>query len=81
MDIDLGQDVSFKVTYNGSVYMLREPSVKEVMGLKDMDAQDQNAILSFMDNLGLPVAVSEKMPISKVKRLIDTLVGAISEKK
>jgi hypothetical protein len=81
VDIDLGQDVVFKVKYNSKEYALREPTVKETVGLKDVGADDQYAVLKFIATLGLPLEVAEAMPLSKIKKLVETLVGAISEKK
>lgn len=79
MDIDLGQDVEFVVKYNGASFKMREPSVLEATSLKD--ESDTIAIVEFLEKLGLPKEAAEKMPISKMKKLVETMLGAISEKK
>lgn len=81
MDIDLGQDIEFVVKYNGTEYKLREPSVKEVSFLKEKSPDDQDAVLEFLSLLGLPVSISENMPVTKLKKLVDSMVGVLSEKK
>lgn len=81
MDIDLGQDIEFVVKYNGAEYKLREPSVKEVSFLKEKSPDDQGAVLEFLSILGLPVSISENMPVTKLKKLVDSMVGVLSEKK
>lgn len=81
MEIDLGQDVAFKVKYNSKEYTLREPTVKETVAFRDVGNEDQYAVLKFISSLGLPLEVAEAMPISKIKKLIEALVGAVQEKK
>lgn len=81
MDIDLGQDVSFNVKYNGQAYVLREPTVRETQGLKLAQEQDDLAVIRFLSSLGLPEDVALNMPITKMKKLVEGMVGAISEKK
>lgn len=81
MDIDLGQDVVFKVSYNSSIYELREPTVGEMQGLKKKMEDDEMALIKFLANLGLPESVGSGMPVTKIKKLVDAMVGAISEKK
>lgn len=81
MDIDLGTDIKFNVTYGGQVYSLREPSVKEAMGFKKEAEADDMAVIKFISALGLPMEVAECMPVSKARKLVDALVGALSEKK
>jgi hypothetical protein len=79
MDIDLGQDVEFVVKYNGASFKMREPSVLEATSLKD--GTDTMSIVDFLNKLGLPTEVANKMPVSKMKKLVETMLGAISEKK
>lgn len=79
MDIDLGQDVEFVIKYNGASYKMREPNVKETMALKDSNSNED--LIAFLGNLGMDVGVLEKMPISKMKKLVESMLGAISEKK
>lgn len=79
MDIDLGQDVEFVVKYNGASFKMREPSVLEATSLKD--GSDTISIVEFLEKLGLPKSAAEKMPVSKMKKLVETMLGAISEKK
>lgn len=79
MDIDLGQDVEFLIKYNGASYKMREPSVKETMALKDSNSNED--LIQFLSRLGMDANVLEAMPISKMKKLVESMLGAISEKK
>lgn len=79
MDIDLGQDVEFVIKYNGASYKMREPSVRETMALKDSTSNED--LIQFLAKLGMDAKVLESMPISKMKKLVESMLGAISEKK
>lgn len=81
MDIDLGSSIKFNVKFNENSYEMREPTVGEMMKLKDLSADDHSKIVDFLAILGMPREATESMPIRSVKALIDTIVGAISEKK
>jgi hypothetical protein len=85
MDIDLGQNVAYKVKIDGKEYELREPSVKDVMhfqeSMKDGEQESVSKTISFISDLGLPLEVCENLGLSKLKKLVDSLVGELNEKK
>jgi len=81
MDIDLGSSIKFNVKFDGNVYEMREPTVGEMMALKDLASDDHSKIVDFLALLGMPKSATESMPIRSVKALVDGIVGAISEKK
>ena len=81
MDIDLGQRSAFKVKYDGAVYTLREPTVKETLSLSESTESDKTFVLKFLVSLGLPEDVANALEISKVQILMEALVGSITEKK
>lgn len=81
MDIDLGAEIKFNIKHNGQTYVIREPSVKEVLDFQSEAEKDQLSIVKFLDKLGLPQSVSESLSARQIKTIVDTMVGAISEKK
>lgn len=83
MEIDLGQDVEFVIKYNGASYKMREPSVEETMSLRAStdNASDMGSVIKFLNTLGMPEPVLVKMPIGKMKKLVESMLGAIQEKK
>lgn len=81
MDIDLGAKSVFNVKYNGATYSLREPTVKETLSLSESTEGDKTFVLKFLVSLGLPEEVASSLEISKVKVLMEALVGSITEKK
>lgn len=84
--IDLGNDVEFEVKYAGAVYALREPSAREMNEYqKALKADEKNErgielLIDFVSRLGLPKDVAEKMPGSKLNRLVSGLVEGMAKK-
>jgi hypothetical protein len=78
--IDLGADIVFEVKYGGQVYSVKEPNVKQIQKLQDSDGS-QHAVIDLLNDLGMPRAVSETMPVSKVMALVNGLSRVLSEKK
>jgi hypothetical protein len=81
MDIDLGSDIVFQVKYNGQTYNVKEPVIGQLDKLKGNSENDIVPVLDLLDDLGLPKSISVKMPMSKVKKLLDTMLGQLTEKK
>jgi hypothetical protein len=79
-EIDLGDNIVFKVTYAGKEFRLREPTVREVQNFKDKE-EGADLVTELLTKLGMPKEVLEEMPVSKIKKLIDGIVGGMSEKK
>lgn len=79
MDIDLGQDIEFNIKYKGATYKMREPSVKEAASLGD--SENSMEVIQFLSKLGLPEQVLSDMPLSKMKKLVESMLGSIQEKK
>lgn len=81
-EIDLGDDVVFKVKYGGKEYELREPTVSEVSKFKEMgEAEGKDFVLNMLEKLGMPREVAQDMPMSKLKKLVDGIVNGLTEKK
>lgn len=80
-EIDLGQDLEFKVKYSGKDYLLREPTVAEIEKFKDSEAVKKDGVIGFLAALGMPEDVVKAMPVSKLKKLVDGLVEGLSQKK
>jgi hypothetical protein len=86
MEIDLGQEITYDVKYNGEIYKLREPSVSDVnkfqQKMKKSDDDDNiNLTLSFITELGLPDGIAKNLGVQKMKLLVEKIVGELQEKK
>lgn len=85
MAIKIDSALVLELEINGVVYKLREPSVKEMNdftegNLKE-DTDKVDLILSFLECLGLPKTISMNLGMSQVRGVVDSLTGALSEKK
>lgn len=82
MEIDLGEDVVFKVKLSGKIYELREPTVKDVKVLQTAGEGDSDeAILDFIISLGMPKDVANNLGLMKLQKLSKGLVSTFDEKK
>jgi hypothetical protein len=79
--IDLGEDVKIKVKYKGKEYSLREPMVEEVEALSGENGMANFKAVDFLSKLGMPADVLNKMPMSKVKGLVEGLTDMLLKKK
>ena len=79
--IDLGEDIVFTVKYGGAEYSLREPTVSEIEMFKENGEQGSAPVIGLLNKLGMPESVLNKMPVSKIRKLVDGLVGGMTEKK
>ncbi len=82
MEIDLGNEVVFKVKLNGEVYSLREPTVKDirVLNQKGEDKSDES-VIDFIVSLGMPQKIADNLGLMKLKKLSEGLVSTFQEKK
>lgn len=81
MDIDLGGKTVFRVSYDGKVYALREPTVNDIEMLQASTAGDEKSVKPFLDlveKLGMPRDVANNLGITKLKKLADGITGEIS---
>jgi len=82
-EINLGEDIVYKVTNGDETYMLREPSVEEVKGFSDKE-DDRTSVDSFFDliiTLGMPEDVARKMPVRKVTKLCEGILQGFKDEK
>ena len=81
--IDLGDAVAITVKYQGQEYSLREPTTAELKKLHEDERGDSDprAIFEFLETLGMPLDVVEKLGVSRIKALLEGVVGVISPKK
>lgn len=81
-EIDLGEDVDFKVKYKGAEYVLREPTVLEIQAFQTTSEVDSvKAIDSLLQSLGLPANVIPGMGMSKARKLMESIVDIVAKKK
>ncbi len=85
MELDLGKEVIIKVKIGSETYELREPTIDdvEIMGAaKDMDPKEANqALQRFIIELGMPEEVTQRLSLSKTKKLVEGLTSTFSEGK
>lgn len=83
--IDLGPDKVFEIEVKGKTYELGEPNASQIKRMdiasKNKDEDSITPLINMLYELGLPKEVAATMPISKIEKLIDGIVGAIQEKK
>lgn len=75
--IDLGDEVKFTVKYKGKEYVLREPTVRELDGIKD----DKVDFAQMLSALGMPSDVLGGMGISKARQILDGMIELVTKKK
>lgn len=82
MDIDLGNEIVFKVKLNGQTHEMREPTLKDVKNFQAGSAENaEQGFLDFVVSLGLPLDVAENMGVTKLKKLSESLIVSFDEKK
>lgn len=85
MDINLGDDIIFKVSLNGESYELREPTVKEMSEFKsNLDASEDKGLdemISLLVRIGMPSEVVNSLGIQKMNKLVEGILGGVTEKK
>ena len=85
MEIDLGQDITFNVRYNGETYELKEPTVGAVekfeKAFNKKDSSKQRALIDFVSSLGMPSDVASAMGVTKLNRLAQGLTLGLEEEK
>lgn len=80
MDIDLGEEVIFKVKLGAKSYELREPTLKDVKAMQKSKDQE-GAFVDLIVNLGLPKDVADNLGMLKLKKLSEGLMAPLQEKK
>lgn len=82
MEIDLGEEIIFKVKLSGNVYELREPTVRDVKILqKAGEEESDQAVLDFIISLGMPEEIANNLGLMKLQKLSKGLVSTFEEKK
>ena len=81
--IDLGNEVEFEVNYAGQTYKMREPLVEEVDAFRTKGVTDDSSkvLVNFLEALGMPADVVNKMGMSKAKMLVESITEFINKKK
>lgn len=82
-EIDLGSEIQINVKYGGKEYSMREPTVAEIekFRTKEEEKAGADALLDFLDTLGMPKDVVSQMGMSKAKKLVDDLMDLVTKKK
>lgn len=81
MEIDLGQEIVFKVKLGANCYELREPTLRDVKKLRAQDDDEEKAFEDFLIDLGMPKDVLENLGVFKLKKLSESLISTFNEKK
>ena len=85
MNIDLGEEIIFKVALGDKTYELREPSVLEMSAFKTkIDASEDTGLAEMVNLLvviGMPKKVVENLGIQKMNKLVEGILGGVTEKK
>lgn len=83
MEIDLGQDIVFNVKMGAKSYELSEPTVRDINELQkslEGGGEELELFISLLEKLGLPEDVSNSLGVLRMKKLVDGIMGGISEK-
>lgn len=81
-DLDLGDDLTFKIKSSGKEYTLREPSVAEIDSFRgNAEADGAKVLVRLLTTLGMPEDVVLNMGMSKAKRLVDWMLEELTKKK
>jgi hypothetical protein len=81
MEIDLGQEIEFKVKMGDKVWLLREPTLKDVKHFREKSENEDDAFIDFLVKLGMPRDAAESLGILKLKKLAESLISSFNEKK
>lgn len=79
-EIDLGEEITFKVKYKGVEYSLVEPTVAQIEKLRKSEDRD-GFLVDFLNELGLPKDVVSGMGMSKATTLLESITNLVSKKK
>jgi hypothetical protein len=69
----------FQFEYDGDVYKLKSPSVKDVTALQkriEKDGESVDIAIDFLSNLGMKKEVCYEMEIDNLNTIIEAVVGA-----
>lgn len=69
----------FQFEYDGEVYKLKSPSVKDVTSLQkriEKEGESVDIAIDFLSNLGMKKEVCYEMEIDNLNTIIEAVVGA-----
>ena len=84
MEIDLGQEIVFDVKLGDKAFKLREPTALEVQAFQRRSQDSEDTVMelvSFVAMLGMEEQVAKSLGITKLNKLVEGIVGGLSEKK
>ena len=69
----------FKFEYDGNVYELKSPSVKDVTKLQERIKKEGESVdiaIDFLSNLGIDKNICYEMEVDNLNTIIEAVVGA-----
>lgn len=84
MDLDLGKEVVYKITFKGETYKMREPTYEDVQThtkALNKDPDNPDLLINYLENLGLPSKFTKTLGVSKIKTICDKITGGFDDKK
>jgi len=76
-EVDLGNELKYKIKYGGTEYVLSAASVQEIMDLQSVseDKEVLGKTLDFLEAKGMPREVTGSMQLAHLEKLVSLLAG------
>ena len=72
---------SIKVSYEGKDYLVAKPTTKQINDFSKSNDKSIEAIVTFLEVLGLPTSVSWDIDAESLQEIVEALIPKVSEKK
>jgi hypothetical protein len=72
---------SIKVSYEGKDYLVAKPTTKQINDFSKSNEKSIEAIVTFLELLGLPTDVSWNIDAESLQEIVEALIPKIAEKK
>jgi len=72
---------SIKVSYEGKDYLVAKPTTKQINEFSKSNDKSIEAIVAFLEVLGLPTDVSWNIDAESLQEIVEALIPKIAEKK
>lgn len=70
-----------KVSYEGKEYLVAKPTTKQINEFSKSNDKSIDAIVAFLDLLGLPSDVSWNIDAESLQEIVEALIPKVAEKK
>lgn len=79
MELVFDKRTEIKLSVYGQTYTLKKPTIKQVKSfesrMKDSSGKEMEMASEFLNELGLPIEVTENLEVDHFSKIVESLMG------